>query len=48
MAHDVLAHLTAWPCTPRLLVLNGNSQSSHAVDAVNTATTTPSAMIACR
>ena len=48
IAHDVLAHLTPWPCTPGLFVLNDTSQSSHAIDAVNAATTTQSAMIACR
>ena len=48
IAHDVLAHLTPWPCTPGLLVLNDTPQCSHAIDAVNAATTTQSATIACR
>ena len=48
LAHDVLAHLTPWPCTPGLLVLSDTSQASHAIDAVNAATVAQSAMIACR
>ncbi len=48
IAHDVLAHMTPWPCTPGLLVLSDTSQSRMCIDAVNVATATQSAMIACR
>ena len=46
IAHDVLAHATPWPCTPGLLVLGNNTESSHVIDAVNKATAAQSLMIA--
>ena len=48
IAHDVLAHMTPWPCTPGLLVLSDTAPSLNVIDAVNVATATQSAMIACR
>ena len=46
IAHDVLAHVTPWPCTPGLLVLGNTTESSHVIGAVNKATAAQSLMIA--
>ena len=48
IAHDVLAHITPWPCTPGLLVLEDTAESSNLIDALNAATAAQSAMIAGR
>lgn len=46
IAHDVLAHITLWPCTPGLLVLGGAAGDSQVIDAVNRATAIQSLMVA--
>ena len=46
LAHDVLAHITPWPCTPGLLVLRNISGDLGVIDAVNKATATQSEMFA--
>ena len=46
IAHDVLAHITPWPCTPGLVVLDDTAGSCKLIDTVNAATAAQSAMIA--
>ena len=48
LAHDVLAHITPWPCTPGLMVLEDTAESSTLIDTVNAATAAQSLMIAGR
>ena len=48
IAHDVLAHITPWPCTPGLLVLEDTAASAELIDTVNAATASQSSMIAGR
>ena len=46
LAHDVLAHITPWPCTPGLLILGNTAGDSQVIDAVNQATATQSLIVA--
>ncbi len=48
IAHDVVAHITPWPCTAGLLVLKDTAESSKLIDTVNAATAAQSSMIAGR
>ena len=48
IAHDVLAHVTPWPYTPSLLILEANKASSDLVGIVNRATVAQSLTIAGR
>ena len=46
LAHNVLAHITPWPCTPGLLILGNTAGDSQVIDAVNQATATQSLIVA--